>query len=86
MNRKRRKTDKTGHSAPDQYAIIAYSFRKSDAFRQLSGSAVKIFLEFRSRYNGSDNGRIGSIAHELGSTQTPAKQSGHGPAKRISES
>ncbi len=58
MNRKRRKTDKTGHSAPDQYAIIDYSFLKSDAFRQLSGPAVKIFLEFRSRYNGSNNGRI----------------------------
>ena len=29
---------------------------------------------------------FGSSAHELGSPQTPAKQSGQGPAKLISES
>lgn len=58
MSRKRRKTDKTGHSVGDQYAILDYSFLRSDAFRQLSGPAIKVFLELRTRYNGKNNGRI----------------------------
>lgn len=31
---------------------------KNDAFRQLSGPALKILVEMRCRYNGGNNGRI----------------------------
>ena len=58
MSRKRRKADKTGRSVEGQYAQLDYAFLRSDAFRQLSGSAVKIFLELRARYNGHNNGLI----------------------------
>jgi hypothetical protein len=58
MSSKRRKTDKTGHSVSDQYAIMDYSFLRSNAVRQLSGPAIKVFLELRARFNGKNNGRI----------------------------
>ena len=58
MGRKRRKADKTGRSVEGQYAKLDFAFLKSDAFRRLSGPAIKTFLELRSRYNGHNNGRI----------------------------
>lgn len=65
MSKKRRRGyNKTGHSAGDQYAIIDFGFFKSDAFRQLSGPAVKVFFELRSRYNGQNNGRIALSLNE----------------------
>lgn len=58
MSRKRRKADKTGRSAADQFAVMYYELLKSDAFRSLSGPAVKVFFELRSRFNGHNNGKI----------------------------
>lgn len=39
-----------------QYAPLPYALLKSDAWRALSGSAVKVFLELHTRFNGSNNG------------------------------
>lgn len=58
MSKKRRKSDKTGRSVESQYANLTFDFIKSEAFRQLPGSALKVFMELRARYNGSNNGRI----------------------------
>ena len=58
MSRKRRKADKTGRSVNPQYAVLDYEFLKSDAFRRLSGPALKVYFELRSRFNGRNNGQI----------------------------
>jgi predicted transcriptional regulator len=41
-----------------QYAPLPYGLLKSDAWRNLSGAAVKIFLELHTRFNGSNNGTL----------------------------
>ena len=58
MARKRRRANQTGRSEDDQYWNVPYTLAKSDAFRQLTGPALKVFMELRARYNGSNNGKI----------------------------
>lgn len=41
-----------------QYAPFPYALLKSAAWRSLSGSAVKLFLELHTRFNGSNNGNL----------------------------
>ena len=41
-----------------QYMLLPYSLTKSTAFRHLSGNALKVFIELRSRFNGANNGRL----------------------------
>ena len=41
-----------------QYAPLPYAFLKSVAWRSLSGSAARLFLELHTRFNGSNNGKI----------------------------
>ncbi len=53
-----------------QYAPLTYGMLKSDAWRDLSGAAVKLFLELHTRFNGSNNGNVrlsyGEAAEALG--------------------
>lgn len=58
MGKKRRKSNKTGRSVESQYAPLPYNFIKCDAFRQLPGNALKVFMELRARHDGYNNGRI----------------------------
>lgn len=56
---KGRKVDATGRSkGEEQYVPIPYSMARSDAFRTLSGPALKVWVEIRSRYNGYNNGQL----------------------------
>lgn len=41
-----------------QYTPLPYAFLKSEAWRSLSGAAVKVFLELHTRFNGGNNGKI----------------------------
>lgn len=41
-----------------QYAPLPYALLKSDAWRSLSGAAVRVFLELHTRFNGSNNGKL----------------------------
>jgi predicted transcriptional regulator len=41
-----------------QYAPLSYAMLKSDAWRDLSGAAVRVFLELHCRFNGSNNGLL----------------------------
>jgi len=41
-----------------QYVPIPYPMAKSDAWRSLSGAAVKVYVELRSRFNGGNNGDL----------------------------
>jgi len=60
MSRHRhRKANATGRNdQPDQYVNLGYQFLHSDAWRSLSGSAAKLWLKVRSRFNGGNNGKI----------------------------
>ena len=41
-----------------QFVPIPYNMARSDAWRSLSGAAVKVYVELRSRFNGYNNGQI----------------------------
>jgi hypothetical protein len=62
MRRKRRlgrPVDKKGRSKGDgQYALLPYALLHSPAWRSLSGAAVKVFLELRTRFHGTNNGGL----------------------------
>lgn len=54
-----RGVDATGRSKGEgQYAPLPYALLQSAVWRALSGAAVKVWLELRSRYNGGNNGRL----------------------------
>lgn len=54
-----RAVDKTGRSkGGEQYAPLPYALLQSPAWRSLSGPAVKVFLELRTRFHGANNGRL----------------------------
>src|SRR5215469_15568591 len=42
----------------DQYFGLFYAMARSLAFRSLSGAALKVFLEVRTRFNGCNNGDL----------------------------
>jgi hypothetical protein len=44
---------------PDnQYFGLSYTMARSPAFRMLSGAALKVFIELRTRFNGGNNGDL----------------------------
>lgn len=51
MGKSKRKTE-------GQYVPLPYSSLKSDAWRSLSGPAVRVWLELHTRYNGGNNGSL----------------------------
>ena len=54
-----RKHDKKGRSKKiEPYLTLPYSTLHHKAWRQLSGHSIKVFLELRSRFNGSNNGKL----------------------------
>ena len=42
----------------EQYFGLAYQMARSDAFRSLSGPALKVFIEVRTRFHGGNNGDL----------------------------
>ncbi|NKB49056.1 MAG: helix-turn-helix domain-containing protein [Alphaproteobacteria bacterium] len=57
MARKRR-TNAAGRRETEQYLPIPYLMARSEAWRSLSGPAIKVFIEIRCRYNGQNNGEL----------------------------
>ena len=45
-------------SSEGQYIPLLYAQLKSDAWRSLSGAAVKLWLELHTRYHGGNNGKL----------------------------
>ena len=71
--------NKKGRSARGgQWIPLPYPLVRSLAWRSLSGAAVKVFLELRSRFNGGNNGdlslSLGDAASLLGLSKTTAKR------------
>ena len=55
---KRRRTEANGRSTPEQFIALPYSMVGSDAWRNLSGNALKTLIEMYSRFNGRNNGQL----------------------------
>lgn len=55
---KHRRTMANGRSVPEQFMQLPYSMVQSDAWRSLSGPALKILIELYSRFNGKNNGLL----------------------------
>ncbi len=53
-----RKVLPNGRSAEPPYWKAGYDMLRSSAWRSLSGNAVKVYVELRSRYNGGNNGKL----------------------------
>jgi hypothetical protein len=49
---------KSKRTSEGQYLPLPYAQLKSDAWRSLSGSAVRLWLELHTRYNGGNNGNL----------------------------
>ena len=56
--KQKRKVLPNGRNANEQYAKLPYRLIQSETWRSLSGPAVKLWLELRSRYNGGNNGEV----------------------------
>jgi len=56
--RKGRRVNATGRNGTEQYIGVPYSMTRSAAFRSLTGSALKVWVELRSRFNGRNNGEL----------------------------
>jgi DNA-binding MarR family transcriptional regulator len=49
---------KSRRTSEGQYVPLPYAQLKSEAWRSLSGSAVRVWLELHTRYNGGNNGTL----------------------------
>jgi DNA-binding HxlR family transcriptional regulator len=58
MAKRGRKALANGRSASDQYMTISYPMAQSEPWRSLSGAALKVWIELRTRFNGGNNGRL----------------------------
>lgn len=56
-----------------QYITLFYGFLKSEAWRSLSGAAVKVWLELHTRYNGGNNGNVRLSLNEAAKTLSLSK-------------
>src|SRR5208282_4584415 len=56
--RRGRTVNLKGRNEVEQYAKLDYAMLRSRAWLSLSGAAVKVWIELRTRYNGSNNGWI----------------------------
>lgn len=59
MSRRGRGQNRKGRSKNEgQFAKVTYAMLQSDAWRSLSGAAIKVYLELRTRFHGTNNGRL----------------------------
>lgn len=70
------RADNKGRSSKERYVGLPNEMVRTAAFRSLSGSALKYFVELRSRYHGSNNGALhlsnGEAAALLGMSKPTA--------------
>lgn len=58
VRKRSHRTNANGRDGEEQYLKLPYPFLRSPAWRSLSGPAVKVWLELRSRFNGRNNGEL----------------------------
>ena len=64
---------KSKRTSEGQYLPLPYAQLKSDAWRSLSGSAVRVWLELHTRYNGGNNGTLTLSYAEAGAALSMGK-------------
>lgn len=52
------KTNAKGRNRHEQYVPLPYNLIHSEAWRSLNPASMKLYLELRSRYHGSNNGEL----------------------------
>lgn len=77
--RRKSKINATGRNVGGgQYLPISYKMARTQAFRSLTGTALKVWVELRTRYNGHNNGLVSLSLREaaslLGLSQTTAQR------------
>lgn len=55
---RRKRPNRTGRNEGGQFIKIPYVMALCEAWRSLSGPAVKVWIELRCRYNGNNNGNL----------------------------
>ena len=75
--RRKRKMNASGRNeGGGQYLPISYKMAHSKAFRSLTGTTLKVWIELRTRFNGHNNGLVSLSLREaadlLGMSQTTA--------------
>ncbi|WP_018997599.1 helix-turn-helix domain-containing protein [Hirschia maritima] len=74
MAKRKRRINAKGRNDTEQYLPIPYSMANHPTFRSLSGPAVKVWIELRSKFNGSNNGKLSlsfqDAATKLGLSKT----------------
>ena len=58
VRKRSHRTNANGRDGEEQYLKLSYPFLRSPAWRSLSGAAIKVWLELRSRFNGRNNGEL----------------------------
>ena len=58
LKKRRRRVNATGRNDGERYANLGYPMMQSPAWRSLRGSALKVLIELRTRYDGGNNGNL----------------------------
>jgi hypothetical protein len=61
----------------DQFVAVYYNVLKSEAWRNCSGDAIKVFLYLGTLYNGRNNGRLGASMRTIGKACGIGKDKGN---------
>jgi hypothetical protein len=78
MYKKRRRYNATGREKNgEQFFPISYLMAHSAAFRSLSGPALKVWIELRTRYNGGNNGHLSLSLEEAARLLGVGKATAH---------
>lgn len=59
----------------EQYFKLTHNMGRSDAWRSLSGAAIKVFVELRTRFNGYNNGDLSLSYREAANLLAMGKSS-----------
>lgn len=81
-----RKHDKTGRSKTvEQFAQLPYAMLRSEAWRSLGGSAIKVMMELHTRFHGANNGEIFLSLEEAASALMIGKATAHRAFKELED-
>jgi hypothetical protein len=75
----KRRYRKSRGGSEEQYFGLFYAMARSDAFRSLSGPALKVFIEIRTRFNGGNNGELSLSLDEAARCWALARASHNAP-------
>ncbi len=74
---KRRNINPTGRNETEQFVKVPYAMAQSEAWRSLSGPAIKVWFGLRTRYNGRNNGKLSLSLDKAASLLGIGKSTAH---------